>query len=52
MQSLKLIVSISYKNGGAMATELEYVAMPAPVVKLVQEAWKSQLKDAAGKNVW
>ncbi|MDO8305440.1 phosphate ABC transporter substrate-binding protein PstS, partial [Herminiimonas sp.] len=39
----------SYKNGGAMATELDYVAMPAPVVKLVQDAWKANLKDASGK---
>jgi len=42
----------AYKNGGAMATELEYVAMPAPVVKLVQDAWKAQLKDGSGKAVW
>lgn len=42
----------SYKNGGAMATELDYVAMPAPVVKLVQDAWKANLKDASGKAVW
>jgi phosphate transport system substrate-binding protein len=42
----------AYKNGGAMATELEYVAMPAPVVKLVQDAWKTQLKDASGKPIW
>ncbi|WP_151634248.1 phosphate ABC transporter substrate-binding protein PstS [Noviherbaspirillum aerium] len=42
----------AYKNGGAMATDLEYVAMPAPVVKLVQDAWKSQVKDAAGKALW
>jgi phosphate transport system substrate-binding protein len=42
----------AYKNGGAMATELDYVAMPAPVVKLVQDAWKAQLKDASGKAVW
>jgi phosphate transport system substrate-binding protein len=40
----------AYKNGGAMATELDYVAMPTPVVNLVQNAWKSQLKD--GKAVW
>jgi phosphate transport system substrate-binding protein len=39
----------SYKNGGAMAEELDYVAMPAPVVKLVQDGWKAQFKDAAGK---
>jgi phosphate transport system substrate-binding protein len=42
----------AFKNGGAMATELEYVAMPAPVVKLVQDAWKAQLKDASGKAIW
>jgi phosphate transport system substrate-binding protein len=42
----------SYKNGGAMATELDYVAMPAAVTKLVEDAWKTQLKDAAGKAVW
>lgn len=42
----------AFKNGGGMATELEYVAMPAPVVKLVQDAWKSQLKDASGKAIW
>jgi phosphate transport system substrate-binding protein len=35
-----------------MAAELDYVAMPAPVVKQVQEAWKTQLKDGAGKALW
>jgi phosphate transport system substrate-binding protein len=42
----------AYKNGGAMATELEYVAMPPAVVKLVQDAWKTQLKDGSGKAIW
>lgn len=42
----------SYKNGGAMASELDYVAMPAPVVKLVQDAWKANVKDASGKAIW
>lgn len=42
----------AYKNGGATAAELDYVAMPAPVVKLVQDAWKAQLKDASGKAIW
>ena len=41
----------SYKNGGAMATELEYVPMPDAVVKVVQDAWKMQLKDGAGKSL-
>jgi phosphate transport system substrate-binding protein len=42
----------AYKNGSAMAADLDYVAMPAPVVKLVQTEWKAQIKDASGKAVW
>jgi phosphate transport system substrate-binding protein len=42
----------AFKNGGASATELDYVAMPAPVVKQVQDAWKAEIKDASGKAVW
>jgi len=43
----------AYKNGGAMATELDYVAMPAPVVKQINDVvWKGQLKDGSGKAVW
>jgi phosphate transport system substrate-binding protein len=42
----------AYKNGAAMATELDYVAMPAPVVKLVNDVWKAQLKDGSGKAIW
>ena len=42
----------AYKNGKAMATELDYVPMPDAVTKIVADAWKAQLKDAAGKPVW
>lgn len=42
----------SFKNGAGMATELDYVPMPAAVIKLVQDAWKVELKDASGKAVW
>jgi phosphate transport system substrate-binding protein len=42
----------AFKNGAAMAADLDYVALPAPVVKLVQDAWKSQLKDGSGKAIW
>jgi phosphate transport system substrate-binding protein len=42
----------SYKNGGTVATELDYVAMPESVVKLVQDAWKTQVKDSSGKTIW
>jgi len=42
----------AFKNGDKMASDLDYVAMPDPVVKLIQSAWKSQIKDAAGKAVY
>ncbi|MBY0243449.1 MAG: phosphate ABC transporter substrate-binding protein PstS [Burkholderiaceae bacterium] len=42
----------AFKNGGAAAAELDYVPMPANVVKLVQESWKANLKDASGKPVY
>jgi phosphate transport system substrate-binding protein len=40
------------KKGGAMATELEFVPLPDSVVKLVEDGWKAQIKDAGGKAVW
>jgi phosphate transport system substrate-binding protein len=42
----------AFKNGAPAAAELDYVPMPATVVKLVQANWKSQLKDAAGKAIY
>ena len=42
----------AYKNGAPAAAELDYVPMPASVVKLVQGAWKAQLKDASGKAIY
>jgi phosphate transport system substrate-binding protein len=42
----------AYKNGAQSAAELDYVPMPANVTKLVQDSWKANLKDAAGKAIW
>jgi phosphate transport system substrate-binding protein len=42
----------SYKNGSGMASELDYVPLPPPVVKLIQDSWKAQLKDPNGKAIW
>ena len=42
----------SYKNGQKMADDLDYVPMPDPVVKLVEETWKTQLTGTDGKPVW
>ena len=42
----------SFKNGAADATALDYVPLPASVTKLVEDAWKANLKDASGKAIW
>jgi len=42
----------AYKNGSAMATELDYIPMPASVVTLIENSWKVQIKDSAAKAVW
>jgi phosphate transport system substrate-binding protein len=41
----------AFKNGAADAEQLDYVPMPASVIKMIEAAWKSQVKDAAGKAV-
>jgi phosphate transport system substrate-binding protein len=40
------------KSGQKMAEELDYVPIPDSVVKLIADSWKSQIKDAAGKQLW
>jgi phosphate transport system substrate-binding protein len=42
----------AYKNGGKMADDLHYVAMPANVVKDIENYWKAEIKDANGKPVF
>ena len=37
----------AYKNGGKMAEELDYVPMPANVVKDIEASWKSDIKASA-----
>ncbi len=41
----------AYKNGAAMADELDYVPLPESLVKLIHASW-GNLKDAAGKPVY
>jgi phosphate transport system substrate-binding protein len=41
-----------YHNGSKMAEELDYVPMPDSVVKLVENTWRKEVKDASGKAVW
>jgi len=42
----------AYAEGDKTALALDYIPMPDNVVKLVQSAWKTQLKDASGKALW
>ena len=42
----------AYKNGGKMAEELDYVPMPAAVVKLVDKTWSDTIKSADGKPLY
>jgi len=39
----------AFKNGGTMAAELDYVSLPAPVTKIIEDGWKANIKDASGK---
>ena len=51
VSSLKFF-SWSYANGQKMAEELDYVPMPANVVKMVEKTWIDTMKSADGKPVW
>jgi phosphate transport system substrate-binding protein len=42
----------AYRHGDKLAERLDYIPMPAAVVKLVEETWKKEIKDASGKAVW
>ncbi len=41
----------SFKNGGAMASELDYVPMPDAVIREIQTAWKT-VTDSSGKAIY
>jgi phosphate transport system substrate-binding protein len=42
----------AYKNGAKSAEELDYVPMPAKVVKDVEAYWSKEVTDASGKPVF
>ena len=42
----------SFAKGGKMAEELDYVAMPANVVRDIQGTWASEIKDASGRPLF
>ena len=42
----------AYTNGDKLAEQLEYVPLPDSVTKIINKAWKAQIKDTSGKAVW
>ncbi len=42
----------AYHNGQKMAAKLDYVPMPASVVKLVEQTWRKSVKTPQGTPVW
>ncbi|QAA94009.1 phosphate ABC transporter substrate-binding protein PstS [Pollutimonas thiosulfatoxidans] len=42
----------AFKNGDAMAAELDYVPLPDSVTKQIGEAWKTEIKGTDGSVVW
>jgi len=42
----------AYANGDKLAADLDYVPLPDTVVKQVQAAWTTNIKDSAGKGLW
>ena len=41
----------SYKNGGKLAEELDYVPLPSALVASIHATWARDLKDASGKPI-
>jgi phosphate transport system substrate-binding protein len=39
-------------EGDKLASNLDYVPLPGPVIEQIRTAWKNQIKDASGKAIW
>jgi phosphate transport system substrate-binding protein len=42
----------AFTNGDKLATELDYVPLPANLKSMIYASWKAQVKDTAGKALW
>lgn len=40
------------KNGQKLASDMDYVPIPAPVIKLIEDAWRKDVKNASGQPLW
>jgi phosphate transport system substrate-binding protein len=42
----------AYSSGGPLATELDYIPIPAPVIERVRAAWRSEIRGPNGQPVF
>ena len=42
----------AFTNGDKLASELDYVPLPASLKSMIYGAWKAQVKDTSGKALW
>lgn len=42
----------AYHHGQVVALQLDYIPLPDSAVKLIENAWKNQIKDTNGKTIW
>lgn len=42
----------AFSNGDKLASELNYVPLPAKLKTMIYSAWKSKVKDSSGKALW
>lgn len=42
----------SFKNGGKMANELDYVMLPPALMKQIRKVWQDSFRDTSGRAVW
>src|ERR1700674_752807 len=40
------------EEGDKLASNLDYVPLPGPVIEQIRNAWRTQIKDASGKAIW
>lgn len=42
----------AFSNGDKLASDLDYVPLPANLKTMIRDAWKAQVKDTSGKALW
>lgn len=42
----------AYINGSDMALQLDYVPLPQPVIKMIENVWKQSIKNTSGQAIW